>query len=603
MGVDHLPPGQHRTHEVHPPMNVALAAPLFVLVGAFAILFLGRLAIALHRRRRLRAILKDGYQSRFTERNGFMAWINKHVLYAPLLSTRHSREFNLGGIHMGTLPLRIETVLLTGYLGINLAFFVCLIDWWEDYEELMYQLKYAAGHLAVMNTPALVLTAGRNNPLIPLLGIQFDAFNLLHRWVGRLAVVGAVVHVSCVIASKAAEVGVETTTQLIFHVPFFIYGLVAFLAFLLIAVQSTSPLRHAFYEAFLHFHILLAVAAFVGLWYHLRNLAQQWVLLGTIILWGLERAARLGSLVWRNWGKQRTIADVEVLPGNVARVNVALARTWKFKSGQYMYLYIPSLGLWTSHPFSVAWTATEETSVVDKADSNDSFNMLLNEKTRTTVSFLIKRRDGFTCKLLRKAIDSEACRFTATAFAEGPFGGLHSLSSYGTVMLIAGGIGITHPMSYMHEFMEGYSARTIAIRRVNLIWVVRSLDHLTWIQPWMTSLFTHPAVHTKEQHPFQFKGLGVSIHIYVTDRRCSEEYMADKSDSPWAFSAPPGVQVSIDFGKPCFGHIVAKERDSQVGAMAVTVCGPGGMGDDVRKAVRTVQGRKTVDLYEETFSW
>lgn len=54
-------------------------------------------------------------------------------------------------------------------------------------------------------------------------------------------------------------------------------------------------------------------------------------------------------------------------------------------------------------------------------------------------------------------------------------GGLHSLSSYGTVMLIAGGIGITHPMSYMHEFMEGYSARTIAIRRVNLIWVVRSL--------------------------------------------------------------------------------------------------------------------------------
>ncbi len=42
-------------------------------------------------------------------------------------------------------------------------------------------------------------------------------------------------------------------------------------------------------------------------------------------------------------------------------------------------------------------------------------------------------------------------------------------------MLIAGGIGITHPMSYMHEFMEGYSARTIAIRRVNLIWVVRSL--------------------------------------------------------------------------------------------------------------------------------
>jgi hypothetical protein len=87
-----------------------------------------------------------------------------------------------------------------------------------------------------------------------------------------------------------------------------------------------------------------------------------------------------------------------------------------------MYLYIPSLGLWTSHPFSIAWISTEETSVSDKQDSSDSFNLLLNEKPQTTVSFLIKRRDGFTCKLLRKAIDSEECQFSATAFTEGPFG-------------------------------------------------------------------------------------------------------------------------------------------------------------------------------------
>lgn len=28
--------------------------------------------------------------------------------------------------------------------------------------------------------------------------------------------------------------------------------------------------------------------AFVALWYHLKNLLQQRVLLGTLILWGLE---------------------------------------------------------------------------------------------------------------------------------------------------------------------------------------------------------------------------------------------------------------------------------------------------------------------------
>ncbi|KAL4778483.1 ferric reductase like transmembrane component-domain-containing protein [Aspergillus varians] len=604
MGVDLQDSGEERSSSVHPPMNVALATPLFVLGGAFLVFFVVRLFTTLRHRRRLRAVLQNDNPSISMPGNCFMASINKHVLCAPLWSTRHSREFRLGGLHMGTVPLRIEIVLLAVYIGINLAFFVSLVDWWEDYQELMYQLKYAAGHLAVMNTPGLVLTAGRNNPLIPLLGIQFDAFNLLHRWVGRLIAVGSIVHVACVVAGRVAETNMDATTHTVWHVPFYIYGMIALFGFVFILIQSVSPLRHAFYEVFLHLHIALAIMSFVGLWYHLRGLTQQYVLLATIILWGLERVARLGSLIWRNWGKQRTVAHVELLPGNVARVNVALARTWKFKSGQYMYLYIPSLGLWTSHPFSVAWTSTEDTSVADKRDSSDSFNLLLNEKPRTTVSFLIKQRDGFTRKLLRKAIDSEDSQYKTTAFAEGPFGGLHSLTSYGTVILVAGGIGITHPMSYMHQFMEGFSARKIAVRRVNLIWVVRSLDHLSWIHPWMTALFTHPAVHAKEQqYPFQFEGLEVFMQVYVTNRQCSEEYMAEESESPWAFSPPPNVRVSIDFGKPCFGHIVESEKETQVGAMAVSVCGPGGMGDDVRQAVRQAQGKKTVDLYEETFSW
>lgn len=54
-------------------------------------------------------------------------------------------------------------------------------------------------------------------------------------------------------------------------------------------------------------------------------------------------------------------------------------------------------------------------------------------------------------------------------------GGLHTLSSYGTVLLIAGGIGITHPMSYMHDFMDAFATRESAVRRVKLVWAVRSL--------------------------------------------------------------------------------------------------------------------------------
>lgn len=63
------------------------------------------------------------------------------------------------------------------------------------------------------------------------------------------------------------------------------------------------------------------------------------------------------------------------------------------------------------------------------------------------------------------------------------------------------------------------------------------------------------------------------------------------------------VPVSVNLGKPRFTLVLEREMMQQIGAMAVSVCGPGGMGDDVRAAVRKVQGRKVVDLYEESFSW
>ncbi|KAI9037795.1 ferric reductase family protein [Aspergillus affinis] len=588
-------------------MNPALATPLYVLGGVFFVLFIGRAIIRLRHRRRRQEALEKKDQSRFVRSSRLSAFVKKHILYAPLFTTRHSREFRLlDTFHMGVVPLRLETLLLLGYIALNLIFFFALIDWWAEYSEMMYQLKYAGGHLAVMNSPALVLTAGRNNPLIWLLGLPFDTFNLMHRWIGRLMVAGGILHVICVVVGQAQKESMSKITYLIWHTPFFVAGLVALIAFVAIFLQSASPVRHAFYEAFLHLHIVLAIMAFVGLWYHLQGLAQQWVMLATLVLWGLDRAGRLGLILWRNFGRKMTRATVELLPGDVARVDVTMARSWQFKAGQYMYLYIPSLGLWTSHPFSVAWKLSQPPGMLQKRGSGDSLNALLGEPQQAVMSFLIKRRDGFTHKLVEKVNKSPDEKFTARALAEGPFGGLHSLNSYGTVVLVAGGIGITHPMSYMQEFVSGFAARMTAVRKVTLVWVVRSLDHLTWIQPWMTTLLNHPAIQVpneQKQHSyFSLPEFSLSVQIYVTLKETSTEDFKT-GESPWANTVPPTVPISLNFGKPSFDHILETEKATQVGAMAVSVCGPGAMGDDVRKTVREKQGSQTMDLYEETFSW
>jgi predicted ferric reductase len=41
--------------------------------------------------------------------------------------------------------------------------------------------------------------------------------------------------------------------------------------------------------------------------------------------------------------------------------------------------------------------------------------------------------------------------------------------------LVAGGIGITHPMSYLHEVVTNFASRKTATRKVHLVWMIRNL--------------------------------------------------------------------------------------------------------------------------------
>jgi predicted ferric reductase len=102
---------------------------------------------------------------------------------------------------------------------------------------------------------------------------------------------------------------------------------------------------------------------------------------------------------------------------------------------------------------------------------------------------------------------------------------------------------------------------------------------------------------------FQFPRLLLSISLHVTSHKDTVEEYIPQPDLLWMQCAPPSVPVSIHHGKPCIQSVLEKEKADQIGAMAVSVCGPGGLGDSVREAVRNVQGEKTVDLFEETFSW
>lgn len=186
------------------PMNPTIGVPLFVAGGLIAILFAWQTAIRIRNSQRSKQAINGTDHVQLSRTSRLNAALKKHVLYAPIWGDRHSREYRFFRLHMGSLPLRMELICLLIYLSLNLIFIIVTVDWWiSDYSMKMFQLKYSAGHLAVMNTPGLVLAAGRNNPLIQLLGISFDSFNFMHRWVGRVIAANAVVHMSAVLANQA----------------------------------------------------------------------------------------------------------------------------------------------------------------------------------------------------------------------------------------------------------------------------------------------------------------------------------------------------------------------------------------------------------------
>ena len=60
-------------------------------------------------------------------------------------------------------------------------------------------------------------------------------------------------------------------------------------------LHSPSPIRHAFYETFLHLHIAIAAVSLGFLWVHLDGMISQNYLLIAIVLWALE----VSPLVWK----------------------------------------------------------------------------------------------------------------------------------------------------------------------------------------------------------------------------------------------------------------------------------------------------------------
>ena len=57
---------------------------------------------------------------------------------------------------------------------------------------------------------------------------------------------------------------------------------------LALLLHSPSPIRHAFYETFLHLHFVIAAVCMGFLWIHVDGMVAQNYLVVALVLWVLE---------------------------------------------------------------------------------------------------------------------------------------------------------------------------------------------------------------------------------------------------------------------------------------------------------------------------
>ncbi len=576
---------------VNQPVNMLFKDMLYWTLGILGLIVLAiRICeIAWSKLRQVSAMTSPPERQSYwkTSQLKWMPAMKKHLVYAPLWNKRHNREIQLSkAISMGTLPSRLHFLILSLYLVSNLVY-TLIVDWdQENHYSLAAEIRGRSGTLSAVNMIPLIILAGRNNPLIAMLKVSFDTYNLLHRWLGRIVVIEAVIHTVAWLYVDVAANGWDGMSHKMIDESFVASGFIGTFALILILVLSVSPLRHAFYETFLNVHIILAFITFAMTWVHcvtahIGILPQLPMILAIFVLWFADRLARMFHLAYNNWSsKGITEALVEPMPGDSCRVTMYLPRHVDIEPGTHAYLRFMGVNAWESHPFSIAWV--EHMPDADKAAVVEKNYTAADIKRGTTAcSFIIGAYSGFTRKLYNKACAGGAQSIRVRAAMEGPYGGHHNLDSYGHVVLFAGATGITHQMSYLKPLIEGFNDGTVATRRITLVWIMRDTEALQWVRPWMDAVLRMPNRRDI-----------LNVRLFITRPKNAKEIHS------------PSSTVQMFPGRPDVSTLLKREVEEQIGAMCVTVCGPGALADDVRHAVRECQDfGSVVHFEEESFTW
>ncbi|OTB05001.1 hypothetical protein M426DRAFT_73129 [Hypoxylon sp. CI-4A] len=415
--------------------------------------------------------------------------------------TAIGREMSYPQLYIPTRGLSWMTPPPMGRVLILLAYWAVIIYMMTkeaivfDYD-FFERVAYRSAWVTVTQLPLLYLLASRANVIAFITGTSYEKLNWLHRWVARAMLVSATVHGFHFWAEWVRANIVDMELDMMSMVK---YGFGAWGILLWMNITSFKPLRTMAYEIFVAQHILAAIIFLWVVYVHVPASARYnvWFAIASLCF---DRAFRLGLLICQNvklrpnrsgceggqWiGHQTQLSAV----GESMTVLTIKDVHFKWQTGQHLYLWLPRVGPFEAHPYTIA-----------------SAHQMPNTCVCNSIQLVIRAHSGFSKRLNKYARRMEASgkKKALTALVIGPYGHQPRWEIFETLVLISASTGASYTLPVLENVL--HSTATSCIKRVDFLLVARQGEEVS---------FYHERLREATERA-KTAGIELTVHIAVT---------------------------------------------------------------------------------------
>ncbi|PNP51424.1 hypothetical protein THARTR1_07970 [Trichoderma harzianum] len=485
-----------------------------------------------------------------------------------------------------------------------------------------------SGWMALACLPFVFATASKTNWITLVTGVSHEKLQVFHRWISYAFFLLALMHTFpfIVFHIRFGDMVMQFESGLIFYWT----GIVAIILQAWLTFASHSVIRNFGYEFFKATHLLAAAVFVLIFFWHCDYTLTSWhyfiataaVYVPCYVYPWLRTCFEYGT---------RAKAQVTFEDGGFTRISIPANFTWI--PGQHCFLRFTGFGFFQSlsaHPFTICSMSSNGT------------------EEKSELIFYIRHQSGLTARLYQSALKNPGA--SIPVLVDGPYGGIN-LQSYAHsdhLIVIAGGSGAGWTLPFIEQFvmcqsktvdeergqpadLHGETRKTESNERsihgaftLRVIVAIRDATTRSWYIRTVKKLLSR--YETLESVS------SIRIQLHLTGETAQEVDLADKAlDLPEDLNKPVSSPENIIAqegqtetaasalfdeqleGRPQLPLIVQEEaaRTADGGeTLAVFVCGPVTMQDDVRNAVaeanlNILKGSRSggVYLHSEHFSW